>query len=165
MVGRRPEAAGIVEADEHAVAVFLFHLVPVDVGAPRVDVDAGDVEVGHVERERRGPEELPGLPVQNPDAAGLRDLDHHVAFLTARDIGIDPLDCCRIGIDARANEGSLVDVIEVPVVAGQVLVVPDELAGLDVDGDGGVAVELGGSGTWDGVDVAVALPPRPGLRI
>ena len=35
------------------------------------------------------------------------------------------------------------DVIEVPVVAGQVLVVPDELAGLDVDGDGGVAVEFG----------------------
>ena len=57
------------------------------------------------------------------------------------------------------------DMIEIPIVARQVLVVPHELAGLDIDGDGRVAVELGRCGARNGIDVAVALPARPRLGI
>jgi len=57
------------------------------------------------------------VAVEQPDAAGLRHRDHHVALLPARNVGIDPLHRRGVGIDGSANEGSLVDMVEVPIVA------------------------------------------------
>ena len=55
MVGGRPEAPGVVKADQDTVAVVLFHFVPVDVSAAGVNVDLGDVEFRDVERETASP--------------------------------------------------------------------------------------------------------------
>ncbi len=47
-----------------------------------------------------------------------------------------------IGIQPRADQRALVGVIGVPVVAGEMLIVPDELPGLGVERDGRVAVKI-----------------------
>src|SRR5262245_46623975 len=123
------------------------------------------MEFRHVERERRRPDELAGLPVKHPDAAGLADRDDHIPLLAALDVRVDPFHRDWIGVDGGANERALMDMIEVPVIARKVLVVPLELPGLDVDRDCRVAVELGRRLARHSVDVAMALPARPRLGI
>ena len=136
MVSRRPPASGVVETDEHPLAVLFLDLVPIDVRAPGRDVDVGEMEFRDVQRERHSPEKLSGGAVERPDAAGLCDLDDDVALLPAWNIRIDPFYRTGIGIDGRAQQGSLMNMIEVPVVARQMLVIPEEFAGLDVERDG-----------------------------
>src|SRR5262249_4672742 len=60
--------------------------------------------------------------------------------------------------------GSLVTA-GVPAVAGELVVVPDELAGLDVERERRIAVEIGRRGEGNGVGTAVARKPRIGVRI
>src|SRR5260370_39327244 len=73
MIGRGPVAPGVVEADQDAVLVLLHHRIPIDVRAPGIDVDVGDVEFRDVQRKRRGPEELTVGAVERPSAAGFYD--------------------------------------------------------------------------------------------
>src|SRR5262249_60473731 len=51
MIGRRPVASGVVEANEDAGLVLLHHRLPIDVRAPGIDVDVEDVEFGYVQRK------------------------------------------------------------------------------------------------------------------
>ena len=107
-----------------------------------------------VVRERRGPEELARLAVVEPDAAALGGRDGDVARDAARDVRVDPFDVRGIGIDDGADQGLLVRDVHVPVVAGQMLVVPDELARVGIQRDRRVAVEVGRRVARDRVDVA-----------
>ena len=71
----------------------------------------------------------------------------------------------KLGSGATAvctSTRSLIDVL-VPVVARQMLVVPDELAGVGLQRDGRVAVEVGGRGRGNRVGVA-AVPRRARVR-
>ena len=79
------------------------------------------------------------FPDVHPDSP---DLDHDVALLPARNVGVDPLHRAGIGIDRGPQQRSLVDVVGIPVVAGQVLVIPDELAGIDVQRHRRVRVQV-----------------------
>jgi hypothetical protein len=132
MIGGRPIAARVVEADENPVLVLFHHRIPVDVRAPSLDVDIREMEFRHVEGKWRGPEELAAGSVERPYAARLSYADHDVALFPARDFRIDPLHRAGIRVERGAHERALVDMVEVPVVARQMLVVPDELAGFDI---------------------------------
>src|SRR5271165_6537972 len=67
--------------------------------------------------------------------------------------------------DAGVHENALVIVIRVPVVAGKLLVVPDELAGLHVERDRRVAIEVGRRGQRHSVGAAVPRQPRIGVWV
>ena len=66
----------------------------------------------------------------------------------------------KIGRDAGPHQHPLLVVVGVPIVGGQLLVVPDQLAGLDVQRNRRVAVEIGGCGVRDGVRRTVARESR-----
>ena len=87
---------------------------------------------GSSDRKRRGPEKFAVVAVQHEDAAGFTDGDDDVALLAGPDCGVDPLHVLRIGTDARAHQRAFMRVVGVPVVAGQMLVVPGELAGVRI---------------------------------
>src|SRR5262245_54212897 len=72
---------------------------------------------------------------------------------------------CDGEVGGCANELASVEMIEFPVIARKMLVVPLELSGLDVDRDCRVAVEFGRRLARHSVDVAMALPARPRLVI
>jgi hypothetical protein len=129
-------------------------------------VSTSIVDVGHVIGERRRPEESPGLLVEREDVAGFRDLDHNVVLLALGNVRIDPFDELRIGTDLGVDQGPLVNMIGIPIVAGQMLIIPDELAGIDVERERAVAVELRGRLVGHGGGVSVMpLQPRIGNRI
>ena len=130
IIGDRPQAAGVVVAADDVVAVLLEQLVIVDAGLAGFQVDAVHVDVGIVVGERPRPQELAGRLLEGEHAAALGDRDHDVALLVRHERRADPFDVLGIGADAGVHENALVIVIRVPVVAGQLLVVPDELAGL-----------------------------------
>ena len=124
------------------------------------------VDVGHVIGERRRPEELAGLLVEGEDVASFSDIDHDVAFLALGNLRIDPFDEFGIGADFGVDQRSLVDMVGIPIVAGQMLVVPDELAGIDVERERAVAVEFRRRLVGYSVGVSVVpLQPRIGNRI
>ena len=114
-----------------------------------------------VVRKRLGPEELARVAIERPDAAALADRQRDVALLAARNVRIDPLHELRIGTDRRAHQHALVRVVQVPVVARQMLVVPDELAGVGIQRDRRIAVEIGGRGERN----RSALPPWRAARV
>ena len=84
----------------------------------------------------------PVVAIERPDAAALADRQRDVALLAARNIRVDPLDELRIGIDRGPHQHSFVRVVQVPVIARQMLVVPDELAGVGIERHGRIAVEI-----------------------
>ena len=112
---------------------------PFSVTAPVVPVDVGD----HVLRDGRGgPEEFAGLAVEGVDDAGLAGhAGHHPADLARPQPRVDPAHRVGVGRDRGVEQHPLEGVVEVPVVV-QVLVVPDDLAGVGVEGEGRVVVQV-----------------------
>ena len=133
-------AAGPARAHEH----LLLQLGEDDLGvlhrAPRglVDVDH------HVLRHRRpGPEELARFAVQRVDEAGLAgDSRHHFARLSGLEVRPDPAHRLRIGRHREVDQDPLEGMIQIPVVV-QVLEVPPDLAGVGLERQGRVVVEVG----------------------
>ena len=160
MVSRGPVTARIPVTDDVVLAGLLENDVPVDRRLAGFHVDIGDHEVRIVVRKRRGPEKLAGGAIQLEDSAGFADRDRDVALLAALDRGIDPFHELRIGIQSRPQQSSFVRVIGIPIVAGQMLVIPGELAGSGIDRDGGIAVEIGRGGARNGVGIAVVARGR-----
>src|ERR1019366_3096238 len=154
-IGCRPVAARVPEADDVVIAGVDEEVFGVDGGLAGFGIEIGDDPVGIVVGERVGPEELAGAAIEHEDAAGFAHGGEDVTLLTLLDCRVDPLDEFGIGREARVDESALVGVVGIPIVAGQVLVIPGEFAGGGIEGDGGVAVEIGGRGTGDGVGVAV----------
>ncbi len=118
------------------LAGLLEDQIIVDLGLAGLDVDSLEHGVGRVVRERRRPEELAGGAVEREDAARFADGYGDVALLTLFDGGVDPFDELRIGSQLEVQQRAFVGVIGIPVVTGQMLVIPVELAGGGIDGDG-----------------------------
>ena len=89
-----------------------------------------------------GPQELAGLAVERVDEAGLaRNAGHHLADLAGLNVRVDPAHRVGVGRHRGVEQDALEGVVEVPVVV-HVLVVPPNLAGIDVEGQRGVVVEV-----------------------
>ena len=58
-------------------------------------------------------------------------------------LGVDPLDGSGIWIKGGSEEDSLVGMIGIPVVSWHMLVIPDQLAGVRLQGHGRITVKLG----------------------
>jgi hypothetical protein len=71
----------------------------------------------------------------------------------------------RIGTDFGVNQQAFVIVIGVPIIARQFLVIPIELAGLDIERDGGIAEQIDGRFDRHGIGRAVPRQPRIGIGI
>ncbi len=132
-------AAGEGRAREDLLALAAEHdLLVLGDGAGRA-VDAAHHVLGH-----RGPrpQELAGGAVEGVDDAGLAgDAGHDPAHLARLQAGVDPLDRLRVRGHRGVDEDALERVVEVPAVV-EVLVVPDDLAGVGVEGEGRVVVEV-----------------------
>ena len=161
IVRRRPVAAGIVVAHELPLTVLGEHALGVEHRAACLDIDVRNVKLGDVVGEGRRPEKLSRRAVEHPDAAALPDHDNGFAYFAALDRGIDPLDGFRIRLEHRRDDRSLVRVVEIPVVTGTVLVIPDEFAGLDIQRDGRVAVEI--RRRRRRYRIRAAMPCEPGI--
>ena len=88
------------------------------------------------------PQKLPGLGVERPDQTCLaRNAGDDLAPLAGAHIRVDPRHFRRIRGDLGLDNHPLEDVVEVPVVARQVLVVPHHFACVRVDRQRGVGVQ------------------------
>ena len=132
-IRRRPEAARVPVADELRRAGLVEQHLGVDVRDAGLDVDVVENEMlgvsyGNGIAQRNSPvaRSFTQMPPPSPD----RDRD--VALHAFRHVRVDPLHVPRIGIDDRADQRLLLVDVHVPVVAGQMLVVPDELARVGV---------------------------------
>ena len=102
-------------------------------------VDLADDVLHH---RRPGPQELAGLPVQRVDDPGLaRDAGHHSPALARLQLRVDPGDLLRVGRNGRIHQKALEGVVQIPVI-DHVLVVPHDLAGVGVQGQRGVVVQV-----------------------
>ncbi len=91
---------------------------------------------------RPRPEELAGLAVQRVDDAGLAGgAGQHLAHFARFQLRIDPGHGALVRRDLGVDQEPLEGVVEVPVVV-DVLVVPDDLAGVHVEGHRGRHVEV-----------------------
>ncbi len=124
------------------VAVLHEQLFGIDARLTGLDVDNAHVDVRIIEGKRPRPQELTGLLRDRKHATAFGDGDDDVLLRHARHRRIDPLDESRVRGHAGANQNAFLVVVGVPVVAGQFLEVPDQLAGLDVERQRRVAVEL-----------------------
>ena len=122
-----------MKANEDFVAILLHNRVPIDMSLASFHVDVGDMEFRDVEGKGRGPEKLTGGAVEYPYTSSLPYRDHDVSLLTARNLGVDPFDRLGIRIKGHSEEGSLVGMIEIPVVPWQMLIVPDQFAGVGIE--------------------------------
>ena len=78
-----------------------------------------------------------------------------IALFAALDVGVDPLDELRIGIESRPQQRAFVRVVLVPVVAGQML---EYHFSLPVSGSSAI-VELLYRSAGDSVGMALEFPP------
>src|SRR2546426_9632930 len=115
-----------------------------------------------VVRERPCPQEPAARALDDEQAAAFCDRHHDVALLARHDCRADPFCVPRVGVQARANEDALMVVIRIPIVAGKLLVIPDELARLDVERNGRIAVEIGRRGERYGIGAAMTRKARVG---
>ena len=94
-----------------------------------------------VQRWRR-PQELARLAVQGVDDAGLtRNARYDLVRLAPVECRVDPLHCRRVRPHARVHQQAFEDVVHVPVVPGQVLVVPGDLSRFLIEGQGRVGIQ------------------------
>ena len=121
---------------------FLEDVVPVDRCLSGLHIDVRYDKLRIVCRKRRGPEEFAVVAVEHENAAGFTDGDDNIVFLAGRDCGIDPLHGLRIGADACAHQRSFMREVGVPVVGGQMLVVPGQFPGVRIQRDCRIAVEI-----------------------
>jgi hypothetical protein len=108
-----------------------------------LDVDVLQNPMLRVVRKRHRPQELARRAVIEPHAAAFADGDCDVALDALAHLRVDPLHVPRVGLDDGTDEHFLFVDVHVPVVAGQVLVVPHELAGVRLQRYGRVAVQIG----------------------
>ena len=156
MIGRRPIAAGIPIARRVRFTESAFEDdIPVDADFAGLTVNIRNVKFRDVEGKGRGPQKLAVCAIHGEQSSAFADGDDHVALFTFADIGIDPLHELRIGADARADQRPLVGVIEVPVIARDVLVIPRQLAGVDVKGNGKIAIEIRRRRAGNSIGIAV----------
>ena len=143
------------------LARLLVYQVVVDGDLAGFAVDIGNEKQRIIVGKRRGPEELAGAAVDLKNSAAFAHHHRYVVFFAARNIGIEPLHVLRVGIEFFADQRALVRVVHVPIVGGQMLVIPFELARFRIERDGGVAVKIGGRGARGAVGIAiVALQAR-----
>ena len=89
-----------------------------------------------------GPQKLAGLPVERVNDAGLAgDSGHHFAPFARLELRIDPGHLARIGRDRRVDQQALERMIEIPVI-DDVLVIPDDFAGIRIDGQRAVVIQV-----------------------
>ena len=112
----------------------------------RGPVDAAD----HVLRDGRGgPETLTGLAIEGVDDSGLsRNTGDDLSHFAWPDPWVDPAHRGGIGRDRRVHQQTLKRVVEVPVVV-QVLVIPDDLAGIGIERERRVVIQVGVVDTAD----------------
>ena len=90
----------------------------------------------------RGPQELAGLPVQRVNDAGLAgNTGDHFAPLARLDLRIDPGHLARIRRDGCVDQQPLKRMIEIPVI-DHVLVIPDDLAGIGIQRQRRVVIQI-----------------------
>ena len=152
-------------APQDLVAVLPEELVGVDARLAGFHVDVVHVDVGIVVGERPCPQEPAARALDDEQAAAFGDRHHDVALLARHDGRADPLRVPRVGVQARAHEDALLVVIRIPIVAGKLLVVPEELARRDLERNGRIAVEIGRRGERYGIGAAMTRKPRIGVRV
>ena len=102
-------------------------------------VDAADDVLGD---GRRRPQELAGLTVERIHHPGFaRHAGDHPAAFARPQTRIDPGHGARIGRHRRVDQQPLIRMVQVPVVV-EVLVIPADLAGIAVDGERRVVIEV-----------------------
>src|SRR5688572_28089951 len=119
---------------------LLEYEIPVEGRFARLHVDIRNHELRSVNREWRCPQELAVAAVENEDSTGLANRHDDVTLLSSRHRRVDPLHEARIGIEPRSKQSPFMRVVRIPVVAGQMLVIPRELAGVRIQGDSRVAI-------------------------
>src|SRR5690606_25809034 len=164
-VGTGPVGARAEVADDAVGAGRVEDQVAVDDGGAGVHVDVAEQEVRVVLRIGRGPEAFTGELVQRPEPARLADIDHDVAFRAAFQLRADPLHLVGIGIHAGAQDQALLVHVRIPVVSGQVLVVPDQFTVVGIDGQRGIRIQVYRCHHRCHVGTPVALQARVGTGI
>ena len=102
-------------------------------------VDAGN-NVLH--DSRFGPQKLAGLPVERINDSGFSgNTGHDLATLAGPDSRIDPADVGGAWRHSRVDEQALEWMIEIPMIH-EVLVVPDHLAGVGIQRERRVVIEV-----------------------
>ena len=144
MISHGPIALGVHETDDVPVPFLFQDPVPVQVSLAGFHVDVGDVKFRNIEGKGGGPEKLALIPIEHPESSRLSHRNHDFPLLAARNLGVDPFHSRGIGIKGGSNEDSLLSVVGVPVIPGQMLVIPDQLTGFRIQGDGRIAVKFRG---------------------
>ncbi len=155
-VALRPVAAGIEEAHRVGHVGMGQHGAFVQI-RDAVLVDVLQEEVRHVVGPGVGPQELSRAAIEREDAAGFTGGQNNVAALAGLDSGVEPFGGGMRGIEGGGDQDAIVGPVFIPIVAGQMLVVPVQLAGVGVDRDGRIAEQIGGGVRRNGVEIAVAF--------
>ena len=88
------------------------------------------------------PEEFARVPVERVDNTRLAgNARYHAPELPGRDSGTDPRHLVGVRRHRHVNQVAFENVVQVPVVARQVLVVPDQVAGRRIGRQGAVGVQ------------------------
>ena len=89
-----------------------------------------------------GPEKFAGFPVERIDDTRLAgNTRHHAPELAGREAGIDPRHFGGVRRHGHVDQVAFEDMVQVPVVARQVLVVPDRVAGGRIRRQGAVGIQ------------------------
>ena len=163
MVSHRPVALGVPETDGPPLTGRVDEVILINERLARLHVDLRQEKLGSVVRKRIGPQELARRTIERPDATAFADVQRDVTRLAPWNIRVDPFDELRIGADGGPHQNSFVRVIHIPVVARQMLVIPNELAGIGIERHGRIAVKVRRrrKGNRSGVP---AVTGRPGIR-
>ena len=91
---------------------------------------------------RAGPQEFAGLAVERVDDAGFAgDAGEDFAAFAGLELGIDPGDLRGVGGDGGVDQDAFEGMVEIPVI-DDVLVIPDDLAGVGIDGQRAVVIQI-----------------------
>ena len=107
-----------------------------------IRIDFFDQEPRSVIRERRRPKKFPVVAIQQEQSTTFADRSRNFMLRILRDRCIDPLHIFRIRIHGSREENALIRVVLIPVVARQVLVIPQQLAGFRIQRNCRIAVEI-----------------------
>ncbi len=108
------------------------------------DLSGGAVDLRHdvLRHGRPRPQELAGLAIERVDDAGLAgNAGEHLPFLARLESRIDPRHLFRVRRHDGIDDEALERMIEIPVI-DDVLVVPDDLAGVGIQRQRGVVVQV-----------------------
>src|SRR5690348_13644261 len=83
------------------------------------------------------------MAVESEDATGFTSGENNVAALACLDLPVEPLGGCGRGIESGGDQDAVIGPVFIPIVAGQMLVIPIQFAGVGVDRESGIAVQIG----------------------